>query len=152
MYALVIDNSIQATTGRLPSGAKRLDTGQWITPYQGQWTQAEHEACGWYGVTDTQQPADTPTHTHDRSVELVAGVPTVVWTQRPKTQTEIDNETEQTNAQTIRQQAEAALAANNTFLGLGTPTNAQNEAQLVAITRQVNKLIRLAVNKFDGTD
>jgi hypothetical protein len=42
------------------------------------------EATGWFLVTDTTRPDDTETHTHDRSVELVNGTPTVVWTQREK--------------------------------------------------------------------
>ena len=40
------------------------------------------QSCGWFPVTDTAR-ADTDTTTHDRSVELAADVPTVVWTERP---------------------------------------------------------------------
>jgi hypothetical protein len=50
------------------------------------------QATGWYEVVDTARPADTPTTTHDRTVELAAGTPTVVWTERNKTQTELDDQ------------------------------------------------------------
>lgn len=56
------------------------------------------------------------------------------------------------NRQTIHTQAAAALTANNTYLAIGSPSAAQNAAQIKALTRQVNKLIRLAVGKLDGTD
>ncbi len=59
--------------------------------------------------------------------------------------------TAQTNQATIVQQARAALAANTTFLAITSPTNAQAVAQVQALTRQVNKLIRLALNQFDAT-
>lgn len=56
------------------------------------------------------------------------------------------------NSATIRQQAETALAANRTFLALGAPTNAQTLAQVRALTRQMNGLIRLTISHLDGTD
>jgi hypothetical protein len=56
------------------------------------------------------------------------------------------------NEVTVRDQASAALATNATFLGIASPTNAQTAAQVKALTRQVDGLIRLAVGRFDGTD
>lgn len=50
-----------------------------------------------------------------------------------------------TNAQTLRDKATAALAGNATYLALATPSNAQVAAQVKALTRQVNALIRLEV-------
>ena len=38
------------------------------------------------------------------------------------------------------------LIDNKTFLAISAPTNAQNAAQIKQITRQVNRLIRLAIN------
>lgn len=59
--------------------------------------------------------------------------------------------TQRTNETTIRDRAEQALAANRTFLALPSPTNAQVVAQVKALTRQNNGIIRLILNRFDGT-
>lgn len=56
------------------------------------------------------------------------------------------------NARTIEQQAEQALAANTAYIAIVSPTNAQVAAQVKALTRQNNKLIRLLLRKLDGTD
>lgn len=56
------------------------------------------------------------------------------------------------NRRTIAQAARDALAANRTFLALAAPTNAQNAAQIKALTRQVNGLIRLVIGQLDATD
>lgn len=54
------------------------------------------------------------------------------------------------NADTLRGRAQAALAANVTFLAIGSPTTAQVTAQAKALTRQVDALIRLAINLTDS--
>ena len=94
-YAYIADSVIHAV-GRLPQSARRLDTQEWVLGLADA-TVALQEACGWYAVADTTRPDDTPTTTHTRTVELVAGVPTVVWTERPLTDDE----------QFARQQAQA---------------------------------------------
>lgn len=60
--------------------------------------------------------------------------------------------TEEVNGDTIRQAAVAALAANKTFVALASPSNAQNAAQVKALTRQMNGLIRLILGQLDATD
>lgn len=55
------------------------------------------------------------------------------------------------NQDTLRQQADQALANNATYLGITSPTNAQVVAQVRALTRQVDALIRLAVGDFSGS-
>lgn len=47
------------------------------------------------------------------------------------------------NNETLRSRADTALASNSTFLAIGNPSAAQNAAQVKALTRQVNALIRL---------
>lgn len=59
---------------------------------------------------------------------------------------------EQTNAQVIAQRAATAVANNQTFLAIASPTAAQVSAQVTALTKQVDGLIRFAFNIFDGTD
>ena len=45
----------------------------------------------------------------------------------------------------LHTKARQALAGNAAFLALATPTNAQTTAQVKALTRQTNALIRLLV-------
>jgi hypothetical protein len=58
--------------------------------------------------------------------------------------------TTDTNRSTIEQRAQQALAANETFLALASPTNAQNAAQIKLLTRECQGLIRLAIKALDS--
>lgn len=49
------------------------------------------------------------------------------------------------NAQTLRDRSRAALGTNATYLALASPSTAQNTAQVKALTRQVDGIIRLLV-------
>lgn len=53
---------------------------------------------------------------------------------------------------TLRQQAQQALAGNRTYVALASPTAAQTTAQVKALSRQQNALIRLVLGVLDGTD
>jgi hypothetical protein len=150
-YALVIDNAIQSI-GALPRAARRLDDGAWVLGLRDYGTVETQQACGYFAVVDAAKPADTATTTHDRTVELLEGVPTVVWTERNKTPDELAAETATMNRTTIEQQAATALTDNATFLALGTPTQAQVLAQVRALTRQTNGLIRLVLGQLDAVD
>ena len=57
-----------------------------------------------------------------------------------------------TNRDTIEQQARQALATNRTYVGLANPTAAQTTAEVRALARQMNGVIRLLLNALDGTD
>lgn len=77
-------------TERHPAaGERRIDTSAWITPVNGIWTADDLTACGFAPVTATVRPVDTDTHTTDRSVVLVDGVPTEQWTSREWTVDEL---------------------------------------------------------------
>lgn len=56
------------------------------------------------------------------------------------------------NRRTVEDRARAALTANATYLALGSPTNAQNLAQIRLLTRECSALIRLALNELDTID
>lgn len=62
------------------------------------------------------------------------------------------NASQRTNEATIRDRATQALSTNTTFLAITSPTNAQVAAQVKALTRQNQGLIRLLLGRFDGTD
>ena len=80
-YALITADTI-AATGNPPKGARRLDTGAWVTPPPDGWTPALLAACGWHPVTEAPRPADTTEGTHDSSIALLDGLPVRVWTWR----------------------------------------------------------------------
>ena len=56
------------------------------------------------------------------------------------------------NEQEVRRQAEASLERNKDFLALDPPTNAQNAAQIIALTKQINGIIRTALDLFDDIE
>jgi hypothetical protein len=53
------------------------------------------------------------------------------------------------NAEELRAQGEKALGKNQTFLALDPPTNAQIAAQVEALTKQMNGLIRQILHQWD---
>lgn len=62
--------------------------------------------------------------------------------------------TEDTSRTTINAALVGAMADNRAYLGLGAlvSTAAQDKAQVRALTRQVNALIRLQLTMLNGTD
>lgn len=146
MYALVRNNTVEQV------GPPRVwfDGSRWWD-FRTQ-DPATYAAAGWLPVTEVPKPADTDTDTHDRSVELFGGVPTVVWTQRPWSADELTARTEQVNRETIEAQAITALTNNTDYLAIPTPTQAQAIAQVEALTRQNNKIIRLILGRLEGTE
>jgi hypothetical protein len=59
---------------------------------------------------------------------------------------------EQFNAETITEQAVQALVDNRAFLAIDPPTQVQVLAQVRDLTRQNNRIIRMLLQAFDGTD
>lgn len=56
------------------------------------------------------------------------------------------------NQRALWQAAQQALSTNRAFISNGSPSNAQVVAQVKALSRQMNALIRLQLNQLDGTD
>lgn len=54
------------------------------------------------------------------------------------------------NRRALITKAQAALTTNATYLALAAPTTAQNTAQIKALTREVNALIRLLTKALDS--
>jgi hypothetical protein len=52
----------------------------------------------------------------------------------------------------LKTKAANAIGGNITALGVGSPTNAQVVAQVKALTRQNNALIRIVLGLLDSTD
>lgn len=61
-------------------------------------------------------------------------------------------ESKNTNEETLRTQAHTALQANRDFIAIVTPTNAQVLAQVKALSKQSNGVIRMLLAQLDGTD
>ena len=89
-YAQVTDNTITAVGG-LPKGARRLDDGGWVLGLRDADISLQ-AACGWLEVVDPGRPPDTETTTSDRTLELLTGIPTYVYTVRDKTDAEITSD------------------------------------------------------------
>ena len=56
------------------------------------------------------------------------------------------------NRQSITDQARQALDTNRAFTAISAPTNAQVAAEVKALARQNNGIIRLLLGLLDGTD
>lgn len=57
----------------------------------------------------------------------------------------------ETNEVTIRANAATAIAANATYLAIGSPSAAQVAAQVTRLTRECSGVIRLLLGVFDST-
>jgi hypothetical protein len=144
-YAFVVDDTI-VKVGNRPK-AWRNHTGlQYATDEQ-------LAALGILPVVEVERPADTDTHTIERSIELVVGVPTVVWTQRAWTVDELAARTAAANETTIRAEVDQALdglrqIANSS----GTLTAAQLSNAVRLLARVLIRMIRFQLGKLDAVD
>lgn len=86
-----------------------------------------------------------PNYTITRTWSAAGYADTFAWKPGAEPGTEI-------NRRTVIDQAAAALQANRTYVALASPTNAQNLAQIRALSRQMNGLIRHLLGDFSGSD
>jgi len=139
-YALVIDGAI-ARTGAIPQVWTRPN-GTVVSGYHLRpdlWP-----LDGWLPIV-----ASGPTPGPLQTGTLVR---TVNGAQVDETYAAIADVAELVNADTTRTQALAALTTNRDFLALASPTQAQTLAEVKALARQVNGLIRNLLGLFDGTN
>ncbi len=142
-FALVVNGSIIEVRGVLPETARRLDNDAWVMSLA--YANADlRAACGWVEIVEVAAPVVQASEIADQSVTLVNGTPTRTWTVRNKTADELNIDAENTGRTTLKAKAVTALAANATYLAIVSPTNAQVVAQVRALTKEVNALIRLA--------
>ena len=135
-YAHIATDGTIGQVGRLP--ALWFDGTRWHDWRGEPSTWATQPAdWGWLPVVESPRPDDTATTTHDRDVELVAGVPTVTWTARPWTAEELAAQAEQAAREADRlavrtildtinaniDEARAAKAAAQAVLDSMAPTN-----------------------------
>ena len=171
-YAQVTANTITAESGLPPQSARRLDTGQWVLGLRDAPVLLQR-ACGWFAVTDVARPADNASTTYDRSLTLVATVPTVTWTARPKTPAELTADTATANRAAIQSSfltfitgADTAIANmqaiidspaasfTNLAQALTQVTALQNQVKQTATTTQnlIHKTVSLARYVNDNLD
>lgn len=140
MIALVVNGTVTRTAATPPEVWTRPN-GSVVAGYHLRpdlWT-----TDGWLSVVDS---GPAPTSTQIGTEVLVVGPAQVT-----RTWTGIADVPELVNAQTIRDQATAALQANRDFLAIASPTNAQVLVQVRALTQQNVKVIRQVLGLFDGT-
>jgi hypothetical protein len=143
VYALVRDGVIEAVRNPSRHGEVKLSDGRLIRPPDSGWTDSLAAACGFVPVADPGAPIITALQTFDpHTVEMIGGVPTVVYHVRNKTQAERDIEAAEAQAQVERQQARDAVADLDAFLALPTPTNAQTLVVVKLLCRIAKRLIR----------
>lgn len=152
----MIDSIIRAEGG-MPRSARRLDNSEWVPDLVAA-TVAMREATGWHNVIDTPQPADTPTDTYLRTVELVAGQPKVVWVAQPKPVEQIASETATMNRTAIETNLTADLAVMQTIIDAANPAIVDIAALRAAarerkdIARMLRRVGRHIVGAFDAID
>ena len=72
-YAKILDGGV-TRIGRPQSGERRIDTGEWITPHRGEWTEDLLALCGWVPIDVDPVPDHDPmTHKPTKRPPVVSG-------------------------------------------------------------------------------
>lgn len=107
-------------------------------------------SVGWYVVTEAPRPSDTSVDTWYLTYVVTSGVPTQVWTSRPKTQAEIDAATAETNRTTLTQiqQLQGRLDRLAAYATDTDIVEALNRANTTApTTQELNRLIKTMLRR-----
>lgn len=108
MYALATTTGVDAV-GPLPRAARRLDTGQWVTPPPDGWTDTLAAACGWLPVVESPRSADTATDTYEPTYTVDGATVVQSWTLRPWTAEELAAKAEQAANEALRATVKAII-------------------------------------------
>lgn len=127
-YALVVENQIVGFG--LPTSARRLDTRQWVLGLPDA-SDAMKAACGYLPVVEVEAPVVAADKIAERSVQLVSGAPTEVWTVRDKTPDELSP------APTADERLAAARAALEALDTLNAPILTADVVDVLAELREV---------------
>jgi hypothetical protein len=162
MYALVQNDAI-VEHGPLPD-VWNDGTRDWdLRPM----TDPELADLGWLPVMELPRPEDTTTTTYDYSVQLVDGKPTTVWTERSKTQGELDSDESEANTDEMTTESDlsvdklvAVISALNAITDMTNANINANPAAVIktltreckTIARQVNREARLTSGRTESTD
>jgi hypothetical protein len=149
MYALVTDDLVQQVLVELPASARRLDTREWVMGLARADVSLQ-EACGYFVVTETAQPAPVAGFMWESSVVLNAGRPVVQWTQRALSANEVQKGTRGANRATLADLATvlAKMAELKTFLVDPDVDTALNIANSTALTtQQLNRALKAIIRQ-----
>lgn len=150
MYYAHVTNGVIDSMGQPPE--KAFVNGRWLD-LRNRDAETLLQA-GWYPVIESTRPVDTPTGT-STPIYVVAGtVVNQTWASIPKTAEQIATEQLQITSNTIRQLLDETLPVLETITNT---TNANLIGNTLAaavkdIARGVRRLIRLEINKLDGTN
>lgn len=128
-----------------PQRWRRLTDGQEVAVRDG--TEADRQACGFFAITLVPRPTTAVDERADRTVEMVNGTPTEVWTVRDETAQEFqDRHRKETNV-TLRdaQRARNFINASVAFRALANPTNLEFRNHLRLTSLAVEELLRQVI-------
>jgi hypothetical protein len=149
------DGVIEAVRNPRRSGEFKLSDGALLKPPATGWTDALAAVCGFVPVADPGPPAITSLQTFgDHTVELIGGVPTIVYHPRDKTAEELAAEiqaaTRMANAATLAdlETIEARIADIKAFLIDADVQAVLDVANTVPLTtQQTNRALKALVRQ-----
>jgi hypothetical protein len=108
---------------------------------------------GWYTVVEATRPADTATTTWDAVFTLTGSVVAQSWVERAKTQAELTAIAAATNESSIETNLAQDMTAMQAIIDATNSTiNSSPASYMKDIARANRRLIRMALQKFDGTN
>jgi hypothetical protein len=155
VYALVIDGELVTVRRPRRSGETKLSDGALLRPPESGWTDSLAAVCGFVPIVDPGPPPITALQTFDpNTVELIGGVPTIVYHVRDKTPEELAAElqaaTRAANAATLTdlETIEARIADIKLFLVDPDVQAVLDQPNTTALTvQQTNRALKALVRQ-----